>query len=442
MAAWTCLNAESFDKEVVVYPSEYTGALRNPLKGLRSGDVETAGRHPFASLAKAYIKWNDIERSADDGVERIADYCHHQWKDLPSSNTKVVPRVYLEWPNRGRYWPSDMTPGDYSSVEFKRRLMRLIEKLGTVWNDDPRVAYVETGLIGLWGEQHDPSPSPEIQKLMGDAYVANFPDKLLMNRYPGDFVDYTFGIYWDSFGHKEEAPGHISLLKSPRLINRWMIAPMGGETAFDWGTPLGKDPTDAVVNNCSKIIGLIRDLHWNHLGWLSDYDLRNQTAVENGARIQKTLGYRFVIDEVHLPAVVRTGQDFRVSFLARNTGSSPFYYPWPLELSLLDQATRKPIWKAPFQGVDIRKWLPDSARLYQVASMFTCPADLQRGSYVAALSILDPAGNEPSVRFATKNYYRGGRHPVGSVGVGAPPRQLSEEFDDPARDNSLRYSLK
>ena len=141
VAALGGTKTESFDNELVIRPIEYAGALRNPLKGLRSGDVQTAARYPFASLAKAYIRWNDIESDANDRVDRITDYCDRQWKDLHSSNTKVVPRVYLEWPNRGRYWPSDITNGDYSSAEFKRRLVRMIEKLGQAWNSDPRVAY-------------------------------------------------------------------------------------------------------------------------------------------------------------------------------------------------------------------------------------------------------------------------------------------------------------
>jgi hypothetical protein len=427
--------------EAIVRPKEYSGALRNPLKGLRSGDINSATSHPYASLAKAYIKWNDIENQASDGVERIAAFCNEQWKDVHLSNTKVIPRVYLEWPNRGQYWPADMNRGDYSSPQFQHRVVRLIEKLGQAWNHDPRVAYVETGLIGLWGEQHDPSPSAELQKLVGDAYAASFPDKLLMNRYPYEFVDYKFGIYWDSFGHREEAPRHIPLLKSPRLVDRWMIAPMGGETAFDWGTPLGRNPTDAVVNNCDAIVALIRGLHWNHLGWLSDYDFKNPAAVKNAARIQKALGYRFVIDEVRCPAFAKTGVEFRVSFRVRNTGSSPFYYRWPIELSLLNPSTRKPAWKATFQGVDLRKWLPNS-RQYEEMGTFHLDADIQPGTYVACLAILDPAGNEPGARFAIVNYYNGGRHPVRSVGVGAPPTaSMRMDFDDPARDESLRYSL-
>lgn len=430
---------EPVAKETVVRPKEYAGALRNPLKGLRSGDPASAKRLPYASLAKSYIKWNDIEGRATDGVERIREFCDAEWSGLPEINTKVIPRVYLDWPPNGHYWPADLPRGDYESPEFKRRVVSLIEKLAQCWDNDPRVAFVETGIVGLWGEQHDPAPSPALQKVIGDAFTASFRQKLLMNRYPGHFVDYKFGIYWDSFGHKEEIPTHIPLLLSPRLSSRWMTAPMGGETAFDWGTPFGKDPTDAMIRNADVIIKLIRELHWNHLGWLSNYDLNNPAAEANAKRVQEALGYRFVLDEVRFPAVVQPGDSFRVSIMVRNTGSSPLYYRWPLELSLLDPITREPRWKTPFENVDLRTILP--AGPSKISSQFVCPSDLLRGEYLLALAILDPARNQPAARFATAQYFRGGRHPMGWTGVGTiPSANAMPTFDDPALDHTLFYT--
>lgn len=431
--------SESAAPVTIVRPEEYTGALRNPLKGLRSGDPASAKTLPYASLAKSYIKWNDLENNASDGVQRIRDFCDRQWHGMPAINTKMIPRVYLAWPPHGHYWPADLATGDYSSPEFKRRVVRLIEKLGQAWDNDPRVAYVETGLIGLWGEQHDPEPLPELQKLIGDAFTANFRNKLLMNRYPWQFTDYNFGIYWDSFGHKEEAPRHISLLKSPRLASRWKIAPMGGETAFDWGTPFGKNPTDALVRNADAIIALIRELHWNHLGWLSEYDLSNKLAVANAARVQRALGYRFILDEVAFPLRIQPGEPFQVSAVVRNTGSSPLYYQWPVEVSLLDPDTRQPRWKARFRNIDIRKILPQEPRT-KIIGEFVCPSDLPKATYLLALAILDPAGNVPAARFATTHYFHGGRHPMGWIGVGTtPPRNKMPEFDDPEQDHTLFY---
>jgi hypothetical protein len=41
--------------------------------------------------------------------------------------------------------------------------------LGNPWNNDPRVAFVELGIFGMWGEHHSPSPTPAMQALVGSA---------------------------------------------------------------------------------------------------------------------------------------------------------------------------------------------------------------------------------------------------------------------------------
>jgi len=67
---------------------------------------------------------------------------------------------------------------------------------------------------------------------------------------------------------------------------------------------------------------------------------------------------------------------------------------------------------------------------------------LPTGQYILALAVLDPAGNLPSLRFATSQYFSGGRHPVGIVSVnqaGGGPLPGNMVFDDPATDNSLHY---
>jgi len=183
--------------EVTVYPSEYPRALRNPLMGFRPG----LGRpQEWAAVARDYIEWDLLEDDARDSVEKIRAVCNERWHDVAARNLKIIPRVYLEWPNSdysdsGKHWPADMTPGDYSSDQFQQRLVRLIEKLGEAWDNDPRVAFIESGLIGYWGEQHSPEPSPAMERLLGDAFTANFRRKLVMVRYPGRFRKYRFGIY-------------------------------------------------------------------------------------------------------------------------------------------------------------------------------------------------------------------------------------------------------
>ncbi len=51
----------------------------------------------------------------------------------------------------------------------------------------------------------------------------------------------------------------------------------------------------------------------------------------------------------------------------------------------------------------------------------------------------------PLMRFAIRNYYSGGRHPIGRIGVGLSVSETEldhRKFDDPARDRSLHYTVK
>jgi Domain of unknown function (DUF4832) len=432
--------------EVTVVPAVSDQAFRNPLKGFRP---DLGDSHPYGATLRQYVKWNDIENNASDGVDKIRSYSNAKWKDLPATGAKVIPRVYLDFPGVGTYWPADMSTGDFTSNQFKQRALKMIAKLGEAWDNDPRVAFVQTGILGKWGEQHSPSPDVAMQTLIGDAFKAAFKNKLLINRYPTAFQNYGWGIYWDSFGCEENVA-----LKA--LGPRWKSQPMDGEIAYDFCKPAGDSPLADVSSaaNYEKIMGLVRDFHTTDLGWIASAPYNNSTAAGIDA-LQKTFGYRYVINEARLPSRVDPGQSFSVNLRVTNTGSAPFYYQWPIEIALLDEATRKPVWKQTSTAVDIRTWIAGdgwnaASKAYSspapsIASSIrvSLPATLASGRYVLTVAIVDPAGMQPAVRFATRNYVKGGRHPLGRVAVGTAVTDSTLSgfaFDDLKVDAALPYA--
>ena len=239
----TDAGAAASDQAIVtVKPQEYPRALRNPLMGFRPDLGRRAFEHEYATLARHYIKWNEIENAEDDGIDRIRAFCNEKWKGVEAANLKVIPRVYLHWSGDTRkYWPADMKADDYSSEQFKRRVLRLVARLGECWDNDPRVAFIQMGLIGKWGEHHSPDVSPEMQKLLGDAFTRAFPNKKVMVRHPWDFKDYGFGIYWDSFAHPQQMKTHGAGIE--KISPRWRTAPIGG----------GKWPTTGETSRLSWV---------------------------------------------------------------------------------------------------------------------------------------------------------------------------------------------
>ncbi len=437
---------------VTIVPEEYDSAFKNPLKGFRPG-LEKA--HEYGTLIKSYLRWNEIENVATDGLAKIKEVCDAKWQGFEAKNIKLIPRVYLDWPRKVSGWPSDMKAGDYTSDHFKQRVIALIKKLGQAWDNDSRVAYVEIGLIGEWGEMEWPDTTDDIKAAIAAQFAASFKNKLIMVRWPNTYNDdiYNFGYYWDSWAHHDQ---NYYGFRLNNISPKWKTAVIGGEAAYGWGNYLiqpGKNPDESLSKAIHRdyILDEIRRLHGNHMGWLASYDHANDSVRAGAAPVQKALGYRFVISEVTYPKRVDVGTEFTVSFKVTNTGSSPIYYNWPVEVSLLDPKTKLPVWKSVYTDVDIRKWMPGD-KWDDKSDAYAIPAEIcavnqsfllsavPAGEYIVALAILDPAGNRPGVRFAIKNYYNGGRHPLGKMGVNQEIDSFSVSgFDDIQSDKSLTY---
>lgn len=462
------------ETEKTIIPQPYEKALKNPLMGFTTINVDD---HPWASVSHTYIRWNELENNKSDGIDKIISVCNQKWKNAAAKNMKVIPRVYLHWDGDKKYWPADMQADDYTSAQFQERVLRLIKRLGACWDNDPRVAFIEMGIIGKWGEHHSPSPSQETQKLLGDAFAKAFKNKKVSVRHMWEqFTDHPYGEYWDSWAHYDQLWGHGNGIKQANdKTGRYKETYIGGEVAYGWGNTViqpGETPTHSVALQKHRdfVINSIRWLHCTQLRWIASYDRYNSEAVKGAEEIQKAFGYRYVLNKVKFSIT----DSLKISFDVTNTGSAPFYYNWPIEVALLDSVTLKPVWNAKMNQVDIRKWLPGDGWTdpewkyvggwqeyhpnenwnpsktwewakppvkYTIADKFKI--EIPNGSYILSLAILDPAGDLPSVKFATGNYIKGGRHPMGMVYVGknkCDKLPAGFKFDDPNTDNSLYYT--
>ena len=497
--------------KVKVNPKEYNFAFRNPMKGLREffgpgyDKVRTEYPYPYGSMIKEYMQWNMMEETVDDGVEKIIAYSNHRWKDVEDINVKVIPRIFIVWiePWHGGYakntftsnpddlngwhWPSDFPgqvydentnspiTGGYFDPNFKTRIANFIEKAGQAWDNDPRVAYVEMGIIGEWGEHHDPNITafwppqdqpnhvenrtwiPGMDKVLGDAFTNAFKNKKVMVRYAYDFKDYEFGIYWDSWSIDEEIVRGYGEMK--KLGDRWKAQPIGGEITWNWGS-LGKyDSFEDVVKNDETrdlVIQQIRDLHCNHLGGITWANFNDPTFKPHAELLQKTMGYRYLLSNFTYPSRIQQNEQFTISFDVTNSGSSPFYYNWPVEISLLDSKTHEKVWGKTLSSAKISQWMPgdkwdsskrvylEPATAYHIEEKLILDANIENGDYIISVAILDPAGMQPSLRFAVKNYFKGGRHPMGHIGVNTDLDNYEivlSKFDDIKEDKTLKYQL-
>ncbi|MEI7523447.1 MAG: DUF4832 domain-containing protein [Mariniphaga sp.] len=514
----TKLQITVWGDSVNIKPIEYLQTFRNPMIGLREfyfwgkDKIRSDFPYPYGSVIKEYMPWNKMENMASDGVQKIIDYSNIRWNGYEDLNIKVIPRPFIVWvekwhngkdnnPNNprdieGSHWPSDISPqqsplywngeravvapkdsltpiiGGYFDPNFPARVKELVRKLALAWDKDPRVAYIEMGIIGEYGEHHDPDIStywpsheeishlanrtwvPGIEKVLGDAFTEYFKNKKVLTRYAYEFRDYNFGILWDVWGVPiEQVRGYDSM---KTLGDRWKTQVISGEFGFigSFKRYKGVDELIADKKQLAHLVETLRNLHCSSLGGITWSDFSKHENLKNYNVLQDNMGYRYVLTDFNYPTKIEIKKSFNISFKVKNTGAAPMYYNWPVEIALLDSDTRQIVWKKKLEDVDIRDWQPGDnwdmatqkytleAEIYTVNKELTLDADLPKGKYIISIAILDPAGDLPSLRFAVGNYFTGGRHPMGYLGVGI---EISDyelnpvNFNDIQDDRTLKY---
>ena len=128
-----------------------------------------------------------------------------------------------------------------------------------------------------------------------------------------------------------------------------------------------------------------------------------------------------------------------------------------LEVALLDPESHQKVWGKILEEVNISEWMPGdnwsvdehkyqiAPPTYHIRKNISIDAPIAKGKYILALTVLDPAGMQPSLRFANENYFEGGYHPMGYIGIGesvADTRLNPDLFFDIQSDKSLKYQFK
>jgi hypothetical protein len=402
------------------------------------------------------------------------------WADLPANNETASPRIVLV-DARGSYVPKDLPAFKsekpnwresawYTDPVVKARIKRLISRLGQVWDNDPRVACVEMGIQGKYGEHWGLEKMPEFAIWMSEQFNQAFPNKKVLLRTVGapswgqDTTvlkkisrDFPFGFYQDSFGF-ESYCSELNAVAGLDHSNRWKYAMMSGEIRAE-GNPI---MTMKAVDNLrgrslETLLDWTRTAHSSIIGWDHNLpDLEIPAGSPGGEAMRQALGYHFVITRYQQPLRVEPGGMLDLSFSVKNTGSAPFYYPWPVQVALVDERTRQTVFSQTLTE-DIRQWLPGTvwdakAKTYRqaagtrdVTARLALPSSLPTGAYMITLAILNPdGGNLPGVRFEIQNYWSGGLHPMGRLGVGTDvryPAADSATFFTDAIDPTVRYRV-
>jgi hypothetical protein len=395
----------------IVRPAPAPGPLDNPLKGWCTYPDAGLIDQPY-SMVFLYVPWKELEpirgHYAFDAWERKT------WNTQAARGKHIVFRVYIDYPTKPSGLPDwlrkegvMLTPykdygggesPDYNDPRMVDAMRRLIAALGKRYNPNPRVAFVQFGLLGHWGEWHT-YPRSELfaseataRKVL-DAAHQSFPDKMVMNRYPMGYAGRQkwLGFFDDLFPDDTDGTEDWQFLPRLRTSGRqdaWKTVPFGGEMV----------PRAAKRLLGSSFATTMKRLEDGHFSWIGPYSpaiagITEPDLLANSRSMVRRMGYEYRLDEIRLPNELRKGKPMEVEVRGTNQGVAPFYYRWPVEMALEDAQGR--IAQRWTVSVDIRRWLPGAFRFTSSPKI-----TVNAGLYRLMLGIRDPWTMKPAIGFA------------------------------------------
>lgn len=417
-------------EELVVRPQSMAGPLDNPLKGWCPYTNAGGIRQPY-SMVFQYVSWRELEPTENDFQ---FEQWEKRWDGRWGTDKHVIFRVYVDYPSKPSGLPDwlreagvketrytdhggGMAP-DYNDPRMLASMERLIAALGKRYNDHPRVAFIQIGLLGFWGEWHtyprnELYATPATEQRIIDAYRKAFPNKLLMVRYAREYAGKQdwIGFHDDMFPEDTDNGkdwGFLAGLRREGRAENWKRAVVGGEMVP------GKAP-QWLGDDYSTTLEMLERAHFT---WVGPYCPaltipKDKAFKERSEELVRKMGYEFQINEVRYVSRVTAQKPTRISLDGVNQGVAPFYYPWSVEWSLIDTsgklvAIQKTDW-------DIRKWQPG-----EFSESAELSWDVPPGTYFLCLGIRDPWKDRPAIYFANDLLWLDRWAIISKVNVAAP----------------------
>jgi hypothetical protein len=273
----------------------------------------------------------------------------------------VVIRVYIDYPNQEYALPEYLQEyvscepytehgggcsPDYNHPLLQEAIRALISEMGARYNTDHRIAFVQAGLLGFWGEWHtwprsELFASASFQSDVLQAYIESFPNKFVQLRNPTlENVGMDMGFHDDSFAYS--TLGDEEWFFYPTLArvggeSRWTVVPIGGELRPELQAGIFQESYE-ISTYAQDIMQCIEQVHptyllnyWAFNGAGAGYVGETRTQAEEASM---TMGYQFELQAAELTLSLLQGSKVKSNMAVHITqiGVAPFYYPLYLSI--------------------------------------------------------------------------------------------------------------
>jgi hypothetical protein len=320
----------------------------------------------------------------------------------------LITHPYPDYGNNGL----SVSP-DYDDPNLDATLDGFVAALGARYDGDPRIGFLQLGLLGFWGEWHtypyDGWAQPqnwfaseaEQLRILHD-YDAAFNRTRLQVRYPStDNAGLSMGYHDDSFA-VETLPGigwhFMDKMQQAGATAKWLTEPVGGELRPEIQGCIFDTPADCPVIEGGADNDFPGSVAATHASWLLNqyaFDPGYGSAAYPAALAgSQSLGYRLRVDAVQIAPVAvhdRLGIGVRIGDL----GVAPFYYDWPVQIAAVDQTGHTArTWTTSWQLTTVKPGAPVTW------SSTVDTSGLHPGRYTLVLRAANPLPNGVPLRFA------------------------------------------
>ena len=338
--------------ELMSFEVDFTFDLQrtaeNPLRGFYTNYDWGEPVYDFpASLEFAYIPLSELMSGPsnftfDTGLEPrlvAAEGRAHQ----------LILRPYIDYPNKASGLPSflegqvemrsysehggGMSP-DYNNSQLRQALSSFIQAFGQAYDGDNRIAVIQLGLLGFWGEWHtwphsEWFPGDEYLNEILDLYDQSFNHTLLQVRYPvANTPNLEIGFHDDSFAHS--TIGDVEWYFHTRLVassadEHWKHSPVGGELRPEVQQSIFEDDSNSQHQNFTQCVEATHaSMLLNYAAFSGGLNSTNET--QNAENAALSLGYALHVSHANL-------SNNQLNLTIENRGIAPFYYPLSIQLT-------------------------------------------------------------------------------------------------------------
>jgi len=312
----------------------------------------------------------------------------------------------------------------YTNEAMRTAMTLFIRAFGARYDGDPRIAFVEAGLVGTWGEWYNinlsryPQTSVplELKQEIFQAYQESFKQTKVLMRWPeAELAALPFGYHddWFAYWNIPDSLYRRQTKAGPEALQRWRTHPIGSRLHPDFDTDFKVNSLNLSDVSEDKLLALIQR---DHISWLryptSSLKKIPAAVIANLSTLGPKTGYELYAPKANWKRDT-INQTLQISVTITNAGVAPFYYPWKMEAGLSSDKQLLETWPLKW---DITRVIPNEAAITYTVTL--PDFEPKRKDAHLLIRVVNPLKTGPPLRFAnqTQDADLDGWLTLGSVG--------------------------